>query len=98
MITPQRADFLNIIYKIIRRIKWKHKCEIPSTEYSICMFIFSPLSYFYQKGSHLFFLKRFYLFTFRERGRVGERKEEKHQYVRDTRTPATAYLARNPGM
>ena len=27
------------------------------------------------------FFKRFYLFVFRERGREGERKEEKHQCV-----------------
>ena len=38
------------------------------------------------------FLKRFYLFTFRERGREGKREGEKHQRVR------TGALARNPGM
>ena len=32
----------------------------------------------------ILFFKRFYLFTFIERGREGEREEEKHQYVRDT--------------
>ena len=32
----------------------------------------------------IFFFLRFYLFTFRERGREGERKGEKHQYMRDT--------------
>ena len=60
------------------------------------VYIFSPLLLLPKRLSPFFL--RFYLFTFRERGRVGERKEEKHQYVRDTRTPATAYLARNPGM
>ena len=30
--------------------------------------------------------KRFHLFTFKEMGREGEIKEEKHRYVRDTST------------
>ena len=77
MITPQRADFLNIIYKIIRRIKWKNKCDIPSTEYSICMFIFSPLSYFYQKGSHLFFFKDF-IYLLLERGEEWEKERKRN--------------------
>ena len=34
-------------------------------------------------------LKRFYLFTFRERGRKGEREGEQHQCVRDTWLPLT---------
>ena len=48
------------------------------------------------------FLKRFYLFIFRERGREGERKGEKHQCVVASCMPLTGdlacNLARNPGM
>ena len=51
----------------------------------------------------LFFCKRFYLFTFRERRREGEREGEKHQCVRDHRSvascsPPTWDLACSPGM
>ena len=46
---------------------------------------------------HLFFL-RFYLFTFRERGKEGEREGEKHQCVAAFHTPPTGALAHNPGM
>ena len=35
------------------------------------------------------FLKRFYLFTFRERGREGDRKGEKHHCVREKELPLT---------
>ena len=44
------------------------------------------------------FLKRFYLFIYRERGREGEREGEKHQCVVATRAPPTGDLARNPGV
>ena len=46
----------------------------------------------------LFFLKRFYLFIFRERGREGERQEEKHKCVVASHAPPTGDLAFNPGM
>ena len=42
--------------------------------------------------------KNFYLFIFRERGRVGEREEEKHQCVVSSHAPPTGDLACNPGM
>ena len=51
----------------------------------------------------LTFLKRFYLFIFRERGKEGERREEKHD-VQEKQlsvaflTPLTGDLACNPGM
>ena len=44
------------------------------------------------------FLKRFYLFIFRQRGREGEREGEKHQCVVASHTPTTGDPARNPGM
>ena len=44
------------------------------------------------------FLNIFYLFIFRERGREGERKGEKHQYVLASHMPPTGDLALNPGM
>ena len=49
------------------------------------------------------FLKRFYLFTFTERGREGEREGEKHQCVRDTSISCswmypTEDLAHYPGI
>ena len=51
----------------------------------------------YFANATLFFL-RFYLFIFRERGREGERKAEKHQCVVASRTPPTGDLAYKPGM
>ena len=49
-------------------------------------------------SSYSFFL-RLYLFIFRERGRVGERKGEKHQCVVASHAPPpTGNLACNPGM
>ena len=42
------------------------------------------------------FLKRFYLFIFRERGRKGEREWEKHQCVVASHTPPTGDVACNP--
>ena len=42
------------------------------------------------------FLKRFYLFIFRERGREGER--ERNQCVVPSSMPSTGDLASNPGM
>ena len=44
------------------------------------------------------FLKRFYLFIFRDRGKEGEREGQKHQCVVASHTPATGDLAHNPGM
>ena len=44
----------------------------------------------------LFFL-RFYLFIFRERGRDGERDEEKHQCVRETSTDWSRLACLQPG-
>ena len=44
------------------------------------------------------FFLRLYLFIFRERGREGEREEEKHQCVVASRTPSTGDLACNPGI
>ena len=46
----------------------------------------------------IIFLKRFYLFIFRERGREGEREGEKHQCVVLSHMPPTGDLACNPGM
>ena len=46
----------------------------------------------------ILFFKRFYLFTFRERGRAGEREGEKHQCMVASPVPPTGDLARNPGM
>ena len=50
---------------------------------------FCPTFLFLKKGSFnreitLYFLKRFYLFIFREGERKGEREGEKHWHVRDT--------------
>ena len=45
-----------------------------------------------------FFLKIFYVFTFRERGKEGEREGEKHQCVVASPTLPTGDLAHNPGM
>ena len=44
------------------------------------------------------FLKRFYLYTFLERGREGEREVEKHQCVVASHAPPTRDLACNLGM
>ena len=44
------------------------------------------------------FLKRFYVFIFRERGREGEREGENHQCVVASCAPPTGDLARNPGL
>ena len=49
------------------------------------------------RNKRLLFLKIFYLFIFRERGREGERGE-KHQCVVTSRVPPTGDLAHNPGM
>ena len=46
-----------------------------------------------------FLFLRFYLFIFRERGREGERRREKHQcVVVASCTPPTGDLAHNPGV
>ena len=44
------------------------------------------------------FLKRFYLFIFREGGKEGEREGEKHQCVIASHTLPAGDLAHNPGM
>ena len=46
---------------------------------------------------YFYFLKRFYLFNFRERGKEGERGE-KHQCVVASHAPPTGDLACNPGI
>ena len=45
----------------------------------------------------IFFLKRFYLFIFKEMGREGETEGEKHRPVA-SHMPPTSDPARNPGM
>ena len=47
---------------------------------------------------HHLFLKSFYLYIFRERGREGEREGEKHQRVVASHVPHTGDPASNPGM
>ena len=44
------------------------------------------------------FFLRFYLFIFRQRGREGQREEEKYQCVVASHVPHTGDLAGNPGM
>ena len=44
------------------------------------------------------FFLRFYLFTFREKGREGEREGEKHQFVVASCMSPTGDLACNPDM
>ena len=55
------------------------------------------LLYLQQKGNCRL-LKIFYLFIFRQRGRVGETEGEKHQCVVACCVPPTGDLACNPGM
>ena len=43
-------------------------------------------------------LHKEFFFFFRQRGREGEREEEKHQYVVTTHGAPTGDLAHNPGM
>ena len=53
----------------------------------------------YQKHSRsYFYLKRFYLFIFRERGREGERAGEKLQCEVASHMPPTGDLVPNPGI
>ena len=61
---------------------------------------FTQLCYYYDLLFHwntFNYFKIFYLFIFRERGRVGERQGEKHQCVVASLMPPTGDLARNPG-
>ena len=44
------------------------------------------------------YFKRFHLFIFRQRGRKGERKGEKHQCVVASHVSPSKDLARNPGV
>ena len=70
-------------------------------EYFImCLFpvlIFTLISMLHSKY-FIFFKKLFYLFIFRQRGRVGEKGREKHQCVIASHVPRTGDLALNPGM
>ena len=55
--------------------------------------------YFCMLGMLAVFLKKIFdLFIFRERGRVGEREEEKYQCMVASCAPPTGDLAYNPGM
>ena len=47
---------------------------------------------------YIAFLKRFYLFISRDRGREGEREGEKHQRAGASGAPPTGDPAHNPGM
>ena len=49
-------------------------------------------------NNYNFIFKINYLFIFRERGREGEREEEKHQCVVASHVAPTGDLAPNPGM
>ena len=60
------------------------------TRFHSCQMLLAPFFFF-------FFL-RFYLFIFIERGREGEREEEKHTCVVISCTSPTGDPARNPGM
>ena len=44
----------------------------------------------------MFFFERFYFFIFRERGVVGEREEDEHQYVVTSHMPPIGDLAHKP--
>ena len=57
---------------------------------SHCLFLYLPFM--------LLFLRFYYLFIFRERGREGEREEEKRQCVVASQVPPVGDLASNPGM
>ena len=46
---------------------------------------------------YFFVVEDFIYFIFRQRGREGEREEEKHGYVVATSAPPTGDLAHNPG-
>ena len=71
---------------------WGESCELLWL-YTKCS-AYGALSNVYD---HLF-LKRFYLFNFRERGREGEREGEKHQCVIASHVPPTGDLGHNLGM
>ena len=63
------------------------------------MFLFNIGLFLYiQYSLKSFFLKRFYSFIFRERGREGEREGEKQQCVGASHMTLTGDLAHNPGM
>ena len=53
---------------------------------------------FYLVDFFCYFLKKLYLFIFRERERDGERERGKHQCVVSSHTPSTGDLAHNPGI
>ena len=61
----------------------------------MCVFGLSHLNIF---CFSILFLKDFYSFIFRQRGREREREGEKHQCVVASHTPSTGDLAHNPGM
>ena len=56
------------------------------------------MAHILQKTDVVDFLKRFYLFIFREREREGEVEREKHQCVVASCELPTRNLACNPGM
>ena len=60
---------------------------------------FFPLQIFPFQGIYFLpFLKTFYLFILRERGKVGETEGEKHQCVVASRAPPAGDLVSNPGL
>ena len=59
---------------------------LPSTQDSMLQ-IFPILLCWVELNTFLSFLKRFYLFIFREKGREGEREGEKHQCVVASHVP-----------
>ena len=59
---------------------------------------FLPFPHFFKANFTLDFFLRFYLFTFRERGREGESEGEKHHCVVASHGHPTEDLAGNPGM
>ena len=63
--------------------------------------VFSGIVFFIYDWFFLWFLclfRIFYVFTFRERRKEGEREGEKHQCVAASHAPPTGGVAHNPGM
>ena len=70
------------------------------THASWLVFGLVPFNFFNSLNLNLFiylFFKRFYLFNFLERGREGERDEEKHQCAVASHVSPTGDLAWHPG-
>ena len=72
----------------------EHKCKIKTRNH---FFLERPEQQTYG-NRYTFFLLRFYLFIFRERGREGQREGETHQCVVASQRPPTGDPACNPGM